>query len=56
MVILNWMGEHPILTFLLVYITYACVVDVANAIGSGLSGRCDCVHRDKAPAAPKENP
>lgn len=42
MTLLNWMGEHPILTFFLAYMLMCAIIGVAGAIASAFIPHCTC--------------
>lgn len=54
MTLLNWMGEHPILTVVLAYFICATITDIGCAIGNGLSGKSTGTPWCSKPSEPVE--
>lgn len=57
MALLNWMGEHPILTVILAFIVAITIIDAAGAIAKGMAAKntctCKCSKPDDYSKEPK---
>lgn len=51
--LLNWMGKHPILTFLLAYMLMAAIICVAGAIVTAIAGKHHCTCQCSKPTTPE---